>query len=99
MTRHTEVKTEEAVTRKNAALAKALDHGIVGGLEVQGIQLLGLSIRHSAMDCLVTLRADVGGVRKVAFIGSDTIVNCFLKCYSDVARDRLHWRVDKFGRK
>ncbi len=98
MTRHIEVRSEEAITRKNAALAKALDHGIVGGLEVQGINLLGMSVRHSAMDCLVTLRAEIGGVRKVAFVGSDTITNCFLKCQADIARDSLHWREDRFGR-
>lgn len=97
MSRHTEVRVEEAATRKNAALAKALDHGISGGLEVQGVHLLGMSVRHSAMDCLVTLRADIGGVRHVAFIGSDTVINCFLKCQADIARDALHWRVDKYG--
>jgi len=96
MTRQLEQKQEQRVTARNNALVRALDYGIVGGLESQGIELLGIAIKHDAFNCLLTLKAYVGGEYMVAFIGSDTMINCFLKAESEAKNQTLHWRADKY---
>lgn len=96
MSRQLELQQEKQETAKRNALIKALDFGIVGALETQGIQLLGLAIKHDAFNCLLTVKADVGGVRSVCFIGSDSIINCFLKLESEAIRNELRWRADKY---
>jgi len=99
MSRQLEAKQEERSRKKNDRLAAAVDFGLVDGLESQGAELLGLAIKHDANYCLLTIKADVGGVRMVAFVGSDTIANCFLKAESDALDGELHWRVDKYHQK
>ena len=96
MSRQLDLEQEVRAAKRRDALVRALDYGIVGALESQGIELLGLSIRHRAFNCLLTIRADVGGDRQVAFVGSDSIINCFLKAESDASQGSLHWTIDKF---
>lgn len=96
MSRQTDIKAEERETARRSALVKALDFGIVGGLESQGIELLGFAIKYDAFNCLLTIKAVVGGTRSVAFVGSDSIINCFLKAASDARNNALNWRADKY---
>ena len=96
MSRQLEAQSEERERNKRNALIKALDHGLAGGLESQGVHLLGISIKYSAFDCLMTLRADIDGTRHICFIGSDTIINCFLKADADAHRYELQWTPDKY---
>lgn len=96
MSRQLDEEREVRAAKRSAALMKALDYGIVGALQTQGIDLLGLSIRYDAFNCLLTIRADIGGVRSVCFVGSDSIANCYLKAESDASRDALKWRPDAF---
>lgn len=96
MSRQSDKKKEERETRRRDALVRALDHGIVDALDLQGIHLLGLSIRHDAYSCLLTIRADIGGVRSVAFVGADSIINCYLKAHTDANSDSLTWTTDKY---
>ncbi|MCK5292973.1 MAG: hypothetical protein KAR39_13265 [Thermoplasmata archaeon] len=96
MSRQLELEQEVRETAKRDALVKALEFGIVGSLQNQGIELRGIGIKHDAFNCLLTIRADVAGVRSVAFVGSDSIVNCILKADSEAARHALRWRPDQY---
>ena len=96
MTRQLEIKEEERETAKRNALVKALDFGIVGALEAQGIELLGFAFKYDAFNALMTIKAEVGGVRSICFIGSDTVINCILKAFSEARRNELRWRADKY---
>ncbi len=96
MTRHLDVKHEEREAARVHSLYRALEFGIVGALEGQGIELLGLALKFNAFDCLLTVKAEVAGVRSVCFIGSDSIMNCFIKLESAALRHDLKWRADKY---
>lgn len=96
MSRLLEVKREERTQAKQSALVKALEFGLVGSLENQGIELLGLALRYDPFNCLMTIKANVEGVRSVCFVGSDTFVNCILKADSEASRLALQWRPDKY---
>lgn len=97
MSRQLDVESEVRESARRDALVKALDFGIVGALQSQGIELLGLSLKYDAFNCLLTIRADKDGARSVAFVGSDSIINCFLKAESDASRGSLRWKADSFA--
>lgn len=94
MTRQLDLKIEERETRRRDKLVKVLDFELVGTLETQGITPLGFAVKWDAWECLLTMKADIGGVRHVAFVGSDTIINCLIKTVSQAQADRLRWRED-----
>lgn len=99
MSRQLDIKRELRETAKRDTLVKALEFGIVGALQSQGIELLGFAFKYDAFNCLMTIKADVGGVRSIAFTGSDTVINCILKAFSEASRNELHWRPDKYHTK
>ena len=99
MSRQLEFEVERRESKKRDALVKALEFGFVGALEAQGVTLLGLAFKFDGYDCLMTVKADVGGVRQVAFVGSDTIINCILKAEGAALNQGLRWRVDRFHQK
>lgn len=94
MTRQFDVQQEVRETKRRDQLVKVLDFGLAGSLESQGIHLLGLSLKYDAFNCLLTIRAEIAGVRSVSFVGSDSISNCFLKAQSDASRGALKWKED-----
>lgn len=96
MSRQLELKREQRETAKRDALVRALEFGIVGALESQGIELLGVAMRYEPFSVLMTVKADVGGVRSVAFVGSDSMLNCILKADSMASNQALKWREDKY---
>lgn len=98
MSRQIDQKGEDRARKKNDRLAKALDYGLVEALDSQGAELLGIAIKHDAYFCLLTIKAEVGGLKMVAFVGSDSIANCFLKAQRDASQGELHWRADKYAK-
>lgn len=96
MTRELDQEQELLEIARREQLVKALEYGIVGALENQGIQLLGFSMKYDAFNCLLTIRADVGGERQVCFVGSDSLMNCFIKAQAEGLNGRLLWRRDKY---
>lgn len=96
MSRQLDLQRELRETKKRDALIRALEFGLAGSLENQGIELLGFTIKYSPFNCLLTLRVDNGGSREVAFVGSDTIINCILKADSEANRVALKFRKDKY---
>lgn len=98
MSRQLDSKIEARETGRRDALVKALEYGIVGSLESQGIELLGIAIKYDAFNCLLTVKAFFGGQQQVAFVGSDSIINCLLKLQSGARNDALKWRPDKYSK-
>jgi len=96
MSRQLDQKREQQETAKRDALVKALEYGIVGALENQGIEMLGFAFKYDAWNCLMTIKAQISGTMYIAFVGSDSIINCILKAQSDARNDRLKWRSDKY---
>lgn len=96
MSRQLEIEAERRTAARNSTLIKALEFGIVGALESQGLSLLGIAIKYSDYDVLLTLKVDAEGKRLVAFIGSDTIPNAFLKLYGAIQRNDVHYRIDQY---
>lgn len=96
MSRQLEQKREIAETKRRDALVKALEFGLAGALEAQGIQLLGFSAKFDAWECLITLKGEIAGVRSVAFVGSDNIISGILKAVQAAQYDRLKWKEDVY---
>lgn len=96
MSRQLDLKRELRESRKRDALVRALEFGLVGALEMQGIELLGFALRYEEFNCLLTLKANVDDLRSVAFVGSDTIINVLLKADNMASNQALKWRVDKY---
>jgi hypothetical protein len=96
MSRQVDVKSEERETKRRDQLVKVLEYGLVGALEAQGIELLGFAFKYDAFNSLMTIKAIVGGDQSVCFVGSDSVMNCFLKAYSEARRGALRWRADKY---
>jgi hypothetical protein len=93
-----DIAVEERQELKRNLLVKVLEYGLVGSLETQGIELLGFAFKYDAFNCLMTIKAVVGGVHSVCFVGSDTLINCILKSYAEARGDRLKWRADKYAK-
>lgn len=96
MPKQLDVLTEKNSTRRQEAIVRALDFGLVGALESQGIELLGFSVSHDAYSCRIVLRADIGGRRSVAFVYAGNIINCVLRAQADAQNDNLRWGKDKY---
>lgn len=96
MTRQLDIKIEERETARRDLLVKVMEYGFVGALEAQGIELIGFAFKYDAFNCLMTIKARLGDTRSVCFIGSDSVINCFLKAYSEARNDGLKWRKDKY---
>lgn len=96
MTRQNDIEVEERETARRNQLVKVLEYGLVGALESQGIELVGFTFKYDAFNSLMTIRARFGENRRVAFVGSDSVINCFLKAHADARNDRLHWKKDKY---
>lgn len=98
MTRHLDAVEEERQTRKYHAVVRALEFELQGVIAGKGGQLTGFSVTLREWECLITLRSLQDGVPSVAFVGSDTLVNCVLKAVHSGQRDKLVWRVDKYAK-
>lgn len=96
MSRQIDLKRELRETARRDALVKALDFELAGTLDTQGITLLGFAVKYDAWECLLTLKADIGGERNVSFVGSDTVMNCILKSVIYARQDRLRWKLDAY---
>ena len=91
------VDTREQLQRKfDKQLVDAVEFALVGAVAHAGGVLLGLSIRFSDVDCLMTIRADLPAGRRVAFVGAATLADCFRRAVNEAYRDKLNWGVGKY---
>lgn len=98
MTRHLDANEEERQVKRDKAVLRALHFGLVNAVQQNGTELLGFSVRLDEWDTLITLRAVEDGVRKVAFVGADTLPNAIIKVVREGKRDKLVWREDKWAK-
>lgn len=96
MSRQLDQAREARETTRRIKLVKAVEYNLVDALYNQGADLRGLAIRYRETDCLLTLKVDIDGVRHVAFISSDTIMNCIIRADSAAASNSLKWSKDKY---
>ena len=88
-----QVKEERETARRNALVA-ALEYKLPGTLETQGITLTGFAVKYDAYECLMTIKADIGGARHVSFVGGGSVMDCIIKSVRAAEADRLRWKED-----
>lgn len=99
MTRQLEQQQELREQKRREALVRALEFELPGTLELNGITLLGFAMKYDAYECLMTIKADVGGTRKVAFVGASSPIDCILRAVQAAGADRLRWKNDDYAPK
>jgi hypothetical protein len=96
MSRQLDQKREERQSRLDGLLVAALEFALIGSCSDSGADLVGLSIRFAEADYLMTLRAEIEGVRQVAFVGSEDLPSVFRKAVNEANRGNLNWREDNY---
>lgn len=96
MSRQHDQASEDRRHRLRQEAGKAADEGLQGAVERMGGDLLGLSVKWTGYDCLLTLRAEFPAGRMVCFVGSGGLAQCLVKACSEAKIDGLKWRADKF---
>lgn len=96
MSRQLEQVQEQRETKRRVALVRALEFELPGVLEVKGITMLGFAMNYDAYECLMVIKADVGGEKQVAFVGAGSPIDCILKSVQAAKADRLRWSKDKW---
>lgn len=99
MSRQLDQVREQRETKRRDTLVKCLEYELPGVLEMQGITLIGFAVKFDAYECLMTIKADVGGERNVAFVGGSSIIDCILKSVQAAKAERLRWRKDVYSNK
>lgn len=96
MSRQLDQQHEEKVTKRNLQVTNALDYGVAGSIESMGGELSNYTIYHDAFECMIVLKVKFGNRHRVAFVFSETVTSCILKCVRDAQHDRLKWKADKY---
>ncbi len=96
MSRQLDVKRELRETAKRDQLVLALEFGIVGAIEAQGMELLGLALTYNAFECKCVVKAIAEERRVVAFVSSDTLMNVLLQVFRLANNQALRWGADKY---
>jgi hypothetical protein len=97
MSRQLEAVGEERNAKRHMAIVRAVEFELLRSVEVEGVALLGFSVRLGEMECLVTLRAVRDGVKSVSFVGGEDLGGCLIKCVREAKKDNLTWKVDSFA--
>jgi len=96
MSRQLDIQQEERETARRNELIKVMEFGLAGVLETQGMEFRGFAITYDPFSCLMVVKTELEGNRKVAFVYSDTMVNCLLKGYRMACSHALKWGPDKY---
>lgn len=97
MSRQLEMMSEQRTAKKHKKLIVVMEYGLEGAVGHSGGILTGFSVKLNEWECLMTVRAVRGETPMVAFVGSDSLVNCMLKAERDAASDKLVWREDRYA--
>ena len=93
-----QVKRQEIQKKFDDALVAAVEFELVGSVANAGGELLGLSVRFSDVDCLLTLKALLPAGQMVAFVGGATLADCFRRAVNEAYQDKLRWKEDQWGK-
>lgn len=96
MSRQLELDKEVAESKRRDTLVRALEYELAGLLQMSDIMMHGFAVKYDDFECLMTLKADVQGIRSVAFVASDGVIGCVLKAVQMVKYDRLRWKEDVY---
>lgn len=96
MTRQLEAVREDRQARRDRALIRALEYGLVDAVQHTGAVLSGFSVKIQPGDCLLMLKAVLAGRKQIAFVGAESLTEVLLKACRQGGRDKLQWRDDKF---
>lgn len=94
-----DVKREALRASFDKALVDAVEFELAGAIGHAGGVLVGLSVKYSEVDCLLTLRADLPAGRRIAFVGGATLADCFRRAVNEAYQDKLTWQVGKYEKK
>lgn len=97
MTRQLDADQEDRQKKRDDALVRALEFGMVRTLSRADCTLLGFSAKFDQYQCLITLRAVVDTLCQVSFVSADTLPSAILKCVTMAENDTLKWKVDKWA--
>ena len=95
--RQLEQKFETRETARRLALVKALEFELAGMVGVMGGTFVGFAIAYEEEECRLIYKADFEGRRRVAFVYSDTIMNCIIKAVRMAKNHKLKWKLDKYA--
>lgn len=96
MTRQLDIEREQREETRRLELIKAVEYGIVGALQHQGIELLGLSLMTEEFNTRCVVKARAEERRIVAFVSSDSISNVLIQVYRLANNQALQWGADKY---
>ncbi|MCK5487930.1 MAG: hypothetical protein KAI86_17045 [Desulfobacterales bacterium] len=94
-----DTQRQELQQKHDKALVAAVEFELVGAIAHAGGVLVGLSVRYSEVDCLMTLRADLPAGRRIAFVGGASLADCFRRAVNEAYRDKLSWKVGQYEKK
>ena len=96
MSRQLEQAREVRQSKRVKKLGRIIDYELEGAVAHAGGDLIGLSVKISPGDVLVTLRIILAGRRQVAFVGSETLGGALIKAVDLAKQDKLPLRADKY---
>lgn len=97
MTRQLEQEVEERTKREHNAVLHAVYGGLDRAIQSTGGTLVGFSVKLSGGDCLITLRANIGEVPSIAFVGSEDFPAALRKIVREAHTGQLSWRPDRYA--
>ena len=93
---------EQAADKQRAKSARRLTNVCNGGLHnaisALGGRLVGITIRTTQGDHLMTIRAEFDSGPMVAFVGSSDIANVLRKAFREARNNDLRWKVDRYAK-
>jgi hypothetical protein len=98
MKRDQNLTYEEAAAKLRNQAGRSLEGGLEAAVSRAGGELHGFSIKIGEQDYLMSLRATFPAGRMIAFVGADSMAQCFTKAAYAAGSDTMRWRVDKYAR-
>jgi hypothetical protein len=86
-----------AADRRHKRVGRVCDGGLNSAISRAGGTLLGISVKWSEYDVLITVRALMPAGRVICFVGSETLAGALLKAYREAGQDLLKWRPDRYA--
>ena len=99
MSRQLEQAIEEKSARRHLAILKAVEYDLERSVAESGGHLTGLGVKLTGGDCLITLRANLGGEAKVSFVGAGDFGDALIKAVREIRSGKLRWREDLWAGK
>lgn len=96
MSSRLDAEYEEKQARQALRLLRVCSGGLNSAIGRAGGELTGFSAKMSGADVLLTVRAELPGGRKIAFVGGSDLAGALLKAYREASADELRWREDRW---